>query len=275
MSKDKRILLSAGGTGGHVMPAAALALDLTSRGYAVEWATDERGLKFKEHFDDIPVHVIKSGTLGGGIMGKIKGLAKLGFGILQAQKLIHRTRPSIVVGFGGYPSFPALYAAQKAKIPTILHEQNAIIGRANDMLSAHAERIASSVPELQGIDKETDIRTVYTGNPVREQIAALYTKPYPELDDSGVLRILVMGGSLGAKVLAMFCPKHWRSFPPISVRGWISFSNAVRSFWKRQRPLTKRLRLKPNSRLLLMMWLENLKKRIFSSAAAAQARLLR
>lgn len=213
MSKDKRILLSAGGTGGHVMPAAALAKDLVSRGYDVEWVTDDRGLKFSDHFGEIPVHRIKSGTLGGGIMGKVKGILNLGLGILQAQKLIFRRSPTVVVGFGGYPCFPSVYAAQKAGILTVLHEQNAIIGKANDMLSAHADRIASSVPDLQGIDKETRSRTVYTGNPVREEIAALFTRPYPELSEDGKLRILVMGGSLGAKVFSDILPDAFARLP--------------------------------------------------------------
>lgn len=210
---EKKVILSAGGTGGHVMPAKALALDLVSRGYHVEVITDQRGMKYDNLFEDIPMIPIRAGTLGAGIKGKIKGLANLGIGILQAGKLLRSKRPDIVVGFGGYPSFPALYAAQSMGVPTILHEQNAIIGKANVMLAPKAARIASSTPTLRGIDESDQVRTVYTGNPVRSEIAALYTKPYPNLDAGGDLNILVMGGSLGAKVFSEVLPDALAELP--------------------------------------------------------------
>tara|TARA_X000000950_G_scaffold95041_1_gene119776 strand:+ start:3105 stop:4223 length:1119 start_codon:yes stop_codon:yes gene_type:complete len=209
----KPVLLSAGGTGGHVMPAAALAIELKKRGVDVQWVTDPRGLKFKPHFKGIKVHTLQSGTLGAGVIGKIKGAAKLLFGLLQAQKLIRQMDPAIVVGFGGYPAFPALYAAQRAKIPTLLHEQNAIIGKANDMLAPKANLIASSVPELQGIDKETRAKTLYIGNPVRAEIAALKSESYPALDEKGSLNILVMGGSLGATIFSEVLPQALSKLP--------------------------------------------------------------
>ncbi len=210
----KLVMLCAGGTGGHVMPAQALARDLISRGFAVELITDKRGMKFKDTFGDIPIHECHAGTLGAGLKGKALGAMNLGLGILQAQKLIRRKRPAIVVGFGGYPSFPPMYAAQKAKILTIIHEQNAIIGKANDMLAAKAERIASSTPTLQGIDDNERIRMIYTGNPVREDITALYTKPYPSLNENGSLRILITGGSLGARVLSEVIPEALAKLQP-------------------------------------------------------------
>lgn len=210
---EKRVILSAGGTGGHVMPAQALALDLLSRGFKVELVTDKRGMKYAPAFQNIPIHEIHAGTMGAGLKGKIKGGANLGLGILQAQRLLTRKRPDCVVGFGGYPSFPAVYVAQKMKIPTILHEQNAIIGKANDMLAPKAARIASSTPELRGIDANERVRTVFTGNPVRAEIGALYTKPYPNLDVKGSFRILVMGGSLGAKVFSEVLPQALAKLP--------------------------------------------------------------
>ena len=212
MSKQP-ILLSAGGTGGHVMPAQALALDLKSRGYAVELVTDKRGMKYAENFGDIPIHEIRAGTLGAGVMGKVKGLMDLGIGVMQARALVSQIKPSAVVGFGGYPSFPAVYAAQKKGIPTILHEQNAIIGKANAMLAHKAERIASSTPELRGIDEIDRVRTVFTGNPVRSEISALYTQPFPVLSDDGLLHILVMGGSLGAHVFSEVLPEALSQLP--------------------------------------------------------------
>lgn len=203
---EELIILSAGGTGGHVMPAQALALDLLSRGYKIEMITDKRGMKYADAFEGVPLHEIRAGTLGGGLQGKIKGAFDLGIGILQAQRLLQKKMPDVVVGFGGYPSFPAVYVAQKLKIPTILHEQNAIIGKANAMLAPKAIRIASSTPELRGLEETDRVHTVFTGNPVRPEIAALYTKPYPKLDNDSKLRILVMGGSLGARVFSEVLP---------------------------------------------------------------------
>lgn len=213
MRKKNLVIVAAGGTGGHVMPAAALARDLVSRGYDVEWISDERGEKFKNLFPGIPHHIVKSGTLGAGLIGKVKGAMNLVLGLLQAKALISKKKPAAVVGFGGYPSFPAVKAAQDAKIPTVLHEQNAIIGRANLALAHQAERIASSVPNLHGIDKETSMRTVFTGNPVREEITALYTKPYPPLEMDGALNVFVMGGSLGAKVFSDVLPQALKTLP--------------------------------------------------------------
>ena len=184
-----------------MMPAKALAHDLVSRGYRVELITDSRGLGFQAHFEDIPMHEVKAGTLGAGIVGKITGVAKLGFGVLRAGRLIKRLKPAVVVGFGGYPSVPGVYAAQARKIPTILHEQNAIIGRANDLLAPKAERIALSWADSTGLSEEEWTRAIVTGNPVRPEIAALFTRPYPNLEQDGEMRILVMGGSLGASVV--------------------------------------------------------------------------
>ncbi len=207
MDDSKLIILSAGGTGGHIMPAQALGQDLLSRGYRVEVIMDSRGQKFAPLFKNMPIHIIKSGTMGPGIFGKLSGGGNLGLGILKAFKLLGALKPAVVVGFGGYPSFPAVYAAQRLHIPTILHEQNAIIGKANAMLAHKAERIAISLPQVSGLDAADYIRTVVTGNPVRPEIAELYNRPYPILDNAGTMRILVMGGSLGAQVFSDVVPQ--------------------------------------------------------------------
>ena len=210
---SKTIILSAGGTGGHVMPAQSLAQDLISRGYNVEVITDERGMKFAEHFGGIPMHLIKAGTLGAGLKGKLKGVMDLSLGMLQARGILKKKKPAVVVGFGGYPSFPASYMAARIGIPLILHEQNAIIGKANAVLTKKAARIASSAPNLQGVDPDDIARVVYTGNPVRPEISALYTKPYPQLETDGTLRIFVMGGSLGATVFSKILPQALADLP--------------------------------------------------------------
>lgn len=201
------ILLSAGGTGGHMFPAAALSQDLVSRGYRVEIVTDNRGKKYSHIFNGLPVHVISAGTLGKGIVGKVKGVAALGVGMVQARSIVDRLKPAIVVGFGGYPSVPAVFAAQRKKIPTIIHEQNAILGKANAYLAPKADRIALSMPLTDGMDETDAVRAIFTGNPVREEIASLYNKPYPNLQTDGTLKILVMGGSLGASVFSEVLPQ--------------------------------------------------------------------
>lgn len=205
-AESKLILLSTGGTGGHMTPAQALGRDLLSRGYRVELITGPRGYKYRHMFDGVPMHVIRVGTLGSGFLGKIKGMTNLAIGFVQATLLIGKLKPAVVVGFGGYPSFPGVYAAQKQRVPTIIHEQNAIIGKANAMLAPKADRIAISLPSVTGLDEMDKVRTVMTGNPVRPDIAALYTEPYPLLSDDGALRIFVMGGSLGARVFSDVIP---------------------------------------------------------------------
>ncbi len=188
-------------------PASALASDLRARGVRVELVTDPRGKKFEGMFKDIPLYVVNSGTSGAGLMGKVKGAINLGLGIAQAFTLVKRLRPDLVIGFGGYPSVPAVWVAQRLKIPTILHEQNAIIGKANAFLAAHAGRIALSLPHVTGLDKDEKMRAVMTGNPVRPEISALKDAVYNAPKESDDFRILIMGGSLGATVFSYIVPK--------------------------------------------------------------------
>lgn len=202
----KLILLSAGGTGGHMFPAEALAQDLLSRGYRVALATDIRGKKYEPFAGGIPLHVLKSATVGAGLVRKVKAVVSLGMGYFQARKLLADQKPAVVIGFGGYPSVPAVYAAQKMKIPTIIHEQNAILGRANVFLAHKAEKIAVAWAHVEGLDGSDENRAIVTGNPVRPDISALYNKPYPTIERDGMLRIFVTGGSQGASVFSDVLP---------------------------------------------------------------------
>jgi UDP-N-acetylglucosamine--N-acetylmuramyl-(pentapeptide) pyrophosphoryl-undecaprenol N-acetylglucosamine transferase len=202
----KIILLSAGGTGGHMFPAAALAFDLVSRGYEVELVTDSRGSQYEGIFPQIKKNIIQAGTLGSGILGKIKGASALGIGFVQARRLIEKVKPSVVVGFGGYPSVPAVYAAQRKNIPTVIHEQNAVLGRANVFLAPRADRIALSLAHVDGLEETDAVRAVVTGNPVRDEIAELFTKPFPQIKTDGPMKIFIMGGSLGARVFSDIVP---------------------------------------------------------------------
>ncbi len=214
-TQDERlIVLSAGGTGGHMTPAQALGHDLLSRGYKVAVITDNRGKNYEHMFGDMPMHVVNAGTAHKGWLSKAKGVLNLGTGLIQSAALLKKLKPSVVIGFGGYPSVPGVYAAQKLKIPTIIHEQNAIIGRANAFLAPRADRIALSLPLLSGLDEPEKVRTVITGNPVRPDIAALYTEPYPALKENGTLRILIMGGSLGATVFSEIVPQTLSNLSP-------------------------------------------------------------
>lgn len=206
MTEAKQILISAGGTGGHMFPAEALARDLIGRGYRVALATDVRGKSYEPFADGVPIYVLKSGAIKAGLFSKIKTILSLGFGYLQARKLVDRLKPEVVIGFGGYPSFPAVYAAQKKNIPTIIHEQNAILGKANAYLAPKSDRIALSWASVDGMTDSDRVRSIVTGNPVRPDIAALYNKPYPALEVDGALRIFVMGGSLGAQVFSDIIP---------------------------------------------------------------------
>lgn len=209
----KLILLSAGGTGGHMFPADALAQDLLSRGYRVALATDVRGKRFEPFAGGIPIHVLKSGTVGAGIVKKAKAVLSLGMGYFQARKLLSDLKPAVVVGFGGYPSLPAMYAAQRMKVPTIIHEQNAILGKANVFLAPKAERIAVAWRHVEGLERKDEARAVVTGNPVRPDISALFNKPYPTLDQDGTLRIFITGGSQGAAVFAEIVPDALAALP--------------------------------------------------------------
>lgn len=207
-NKTNPIVLVAGGTGGHVMPAAALACDLIARGLDVHLITDKRGLAYSKSFDkSVTISKVCASAPTGGIFKKAKAAAVLGFGMLQSIKLLRSIKPSVVVGFGGYPSLPSVLAAGQLGIPIVLHEQNATFGKANEFLAPKAKRIALSWPISQDLKKEQSVRCVITGNPVRADIAALCSKPYRAPEADGELRVFVLGGSLGAKVFSDVIPK--------------------------------------------------------------------
>lgn len=209
----KLILLSAGGTGGHMFPADALAQDLISRGYRVALATDVRGKRFEPFAGGIPVHVLRSGTIGAGLVRKLRSVVALGVGFFQARKLLSDLKPAVVIGFGGYPSVPAVYAAQTMKIPTVIHEQNAILGKANVFLASKADRIAVAWAHVEGLDSSDEGRAIVTGNPVRPDISGLYNRPYPTIEQDGPLRIFITGGSQGASVFGEVIPQALSKLP--------------------------------------------------------------
>ena len=199
-------VLAAGGTGGHMIPAHALAAELKSRGHGVLLITDERGARFPGLFKDVPVHILPAGRLGGGPVGLLKAGISVLKGRGDAKRLYREHRPDVVVGFGGYPAFPSLLAASAMRIPTVLHEQNAVLGRVNRMLAGEAEAIAIAYDKVDRLKPKYQAKTVVVGNPVRGEIARLGELPYPPFDNVAPLKILVTGGSQGASVLGEVVP---------------------------------------------------------------------
>jgi UDP-N-acetylglucosamine--N-acetylmuramyl-(pentapeptide) pyrophosphoryl-undecaprenol N-acetylglucosamine transferase len=200
-------VLAAGGTGGHMVPAHALAAELKSRGHGVLLITDERGTRFPGLFEDVPVHVLPAGRLGGGPVGWLKAASSVLKGRAQAKALYREHTPDAVVGFGGYPAFPSLLAASAMKIPTVLHEQNAVLGRVNRLLAGEAAAIATAYDQVDRLKPKYKPKTQVVGNPVREEIARLGELPYPPFDEVAPLKILVTGGSQGATVLGEVVPE--------------------------------------------------------------------
>ena len=201
------IILAAGGTGGHMVPAHALAAELKARGHGVMLVTDERGAKYPGLFKDVPVHILPAGRLGGGPIGLLKALRSVMKGRRQARALYREHRPDVVVGFGGYPAFPALLAANAENLPTVLHEQNAVLGRVNRWLAGKAKAIATSYAEIERLKSAHRTKTVLVGNPVRDAVVRLGELPFPSFDDSAPLKILVTGGSQGATILGSVVPE--------------------------------------------------------------------
>lgn len=208
------ITLAAGGTGGHMVPAHALAGELKARGHGVMLITDDRGAKIPGLFEDVPTHILPAGRLGGGPIGMLKAVRSVLQGRRQAKALYRDFTPDAVVGFGGYPAFPALLAASSMNIPTILHEQNAVLGRVNRWVAGDAAAIATAYPEVDRLKPAYRDKVELVGNPVRESVARLGTMPFPEFDETAPLKILVTGGSQGATVLGKVVPDALGQLPP-------------------------------------------------------------
>jgi UDP-N-acetylglucosamine--N-acetylmuramyl-(pentapeptide) pyrophosphoryl-undecaprenol N-acetylglucosamine transferase len=199
------ILLAAGGTGGHLFPAEALAHELIERGWAVHLATDDRAERFAGHFPAAAIYPIQSATMG--LKNPIAVLGafwKIWRGVRQASAIIARIKPDAVVGFGGYPTLPPLYAATRRKVPTLIHEQNAVMGRANRALAGRVDAIAGGF--LPQDASATGAKTVTTGNPVRPAVLEAANTPYAASTGEEPFRLLVFGGSQGAQFFSDAMP---------------------------------------------------------------------
>ena len=199
------ILLAAGGTGGHLFPAEALAHELIARGWQIHLATDDRVERFAAHFPATAVHPIASATFGSrNPVALARSFWTIWRGVRQASALIRQIKPAAVVGFGGYPTLPPLYAATRRKVPTLIHEQNAVMGRANKALAARVDAIAGGF--LSAGDSKAGEKIVVTGNPVRPAVLEAAETAYHAAEAGGPFQLLVFGGSQGAQFFSEAVP---------------------------------------------------------------------
>lgn len=199
------ILLAAGGTGGHLFPAEALAAALTQRGIEAHLVTDRRAARYGGAFADDAIHVVSSATLRArNPLAMLRTAALLGTGLLEARALIARIKPAAVIGFGGYPTIPPVLAAVWRGVPSLIHDANAVIGRANRFLAPRVTAIATTFPDVFGGEPGLAAKATLTGNPVRPAVIAAAALPYPAASDP--LRLLIFGGSQGARIMAEIVP---------------------------------------------------------------------
>lgn len=213
MTRVRQFVLAAGGTGGHMVPAAALAEELKRRGHRVDLVSDERGVRFPGLFEGVETHVLPAGRMQGGPVGWYRAGRAMWAGRAQAIGLYEKLKPAAVIGFGGYPALPALLAAFNKKIPTAVHEQNAVLGRVNRLVSGKVDAIATSYGEVERLAEKHRGKVTLTGNPVREEVLALRDRPYPMLEEDSIFRMLVTGGSQGASVLSQVVPDGLAMLP--------------------------------------------------------------
>lgn len=201
------IMLAAGGTGGHLFPAFALSEELGRRGYTVDLVTDMRGDRYGTGFPAHEIHRIPSATLSGkSPVAAAKTAITLARGVKAALAVMTRVKPKVVVGFGGYPTFPPIVAAKLKGIPTALHEQNAVLGRANKMLAKRVDAIATSFERTKLLDGALAVKARLTGNPVRDLVIEAAKRPFEPSEGSARFNLVVFGGSQGARFFSDAVP---------------------------------------------------------------------
>lgn len=205
MTGGRHVALAAGGTGGHLFPAMAVAQELERRGYQVTLATDARGERYATGIAD--VRRVSSGGSGGGLGAKMGAGLAICAGFAEAWLLLRRLGPAGVVGFGGYPSVPTMLAAIARGLPTLIHEQNAVLGRANRLVARRVSAVATSFESVERLGPAGSAAAASTGNPVRESFSGLRSRAYQAPDgDDGAIRLLVLGGSQGAHAFSEVVP---------------------------------------------------------------------
>ncbi|MEO1422005.1 MAG: UDP-N-acetylglucosamine--N-acetylmuramyl-(pentapeptide) pyrophosphoryl-undecaprenol N-acetylglucosamine transferase [Pseudomonadota bacterium] len=225
MAEAPLLVIAAGGTGGHMFPAQALAEEMLERGWRVHLSTDPRGARYADGFpDEVTRKVYSSSTFGrGGAVDKAMAPVKILTGSLSASLSVLRDRPACVVGFGGYPAIPAMTSAVLFGVPRLIHEQNGVLGRVNALFARRVVRVACAVWPTE---LPSGVVAEHVGNPVREAILARHGLPY-EIDREGPLHLLVIGGSQGARILSEVVPSAIEALP-FDLRDRLSVSHQAR-----------------------------------------------
>ncbi|WOE76600.1 undecaprenyldiphospho-muramoylpentapeptide beta-N-acetylglucosaminyltransferase [Alterisphingorhabdus coralli] len=196
-----------------MIPAYSLGEELMKRGHRVALLTDERGAKIPGIFEEGQVHILPTGRLSGGPLAKLKGLRSIWTARKMALELIKTFQPTAVVGFGGYPALPTLLAAHRSKLPTIVHEQNAVFGRVNRLMARKVGAIATAYKKVERLDSKYAHKVHVVGNPVRQAILDIRTQDFPPFLPDGIFRVLVTGGSQGASILSDVVPDGLAMLP--------------------------------------------------------------
>lgn len=222
------VMLAAGGTGGHLFPAFALAEELGRRGVPVDLITDMRGDRYGSGFPARQIYQVPAATLTErSPVAAAKTVLALARGTKAAYAVLGKVRPSVVIGFGGYPTYPPLIAASLRGIPACVHEQNAVLGRANKMLTGRVTAIATSFEDVKYLDGALKAKATLTGNPVRQSVVAAAAQPYDVPTQNGRLRVLVFGGSQGARFFTDAVPPALAMLPP-DLRGRLDIVQQAR-----------------------------------------------
>lgn len=228
MVRMRTIVLAAGGTAGHVFPAGALASEMRNRGWHVVFVTDSRGgtLSGMENIETF--HIRAGGVAGKRFFGLLRSIPELAIGTLQAWWLLRRLNPDVVVGFGGYASVPTMLAATHGNYRTAIHEQNAILGRANRLMASKVDAIATSYVKCKGIPPDTKTNIIHTGMPVRPEIVEASAVDFSPISYAGELSLFVMGGSQGASILGDVVPNAIKQLDP-EIRNRVHISQQCRA----------------------------------------------
>jgi UDP-N-acetylglucosamine--N-acetylmuramyl-(pentapeptide) pyrophosphoryl-undecaprenol N-acetylglucosamine transferase len=207
------VVLAAGGTGGHVFPAESLAGELARRGIPLALVTDERGRQWQGALAEAAVHRVRAASpSAGGAAARVRNVLALGAGVVQSVALLGRLSPAAVVGFGGYACVPAMFAARLRRLPTLIHEQNAVLGRANRLVAGRRTTIATAFAHVRHL-ADGDPRVRLVGNPVRQAVRAVRDMPYAPPTAAGDIRLVVIGGSQGAASFAVVIPEAIAGLP--------------------------------------------------------------
>ncbi|WND01594.1 undecaprenyldiphospho-muramoylpentapeptide beta-N-acetylglucosaminyltransferase [Temperatibacter marinus] len=198
------IVLAAGGTGGHMIPAEAVADALSARGHNLILVTDPRGDAYPAIMDNYERTVLKTNGMSAGLLGKVKGAFSLARDTIACRQFLKKVKADVVIGFGGYPSMPTVVAAKSCGIPYILHEQNTVLGRVNRLMAKSSEAIALAYENTWRIPE--NVEYFVTGNPVRKQVLDSLSHGYSLPRSGETFNVLIMGGSQGAHILSKVVP---------------------------------------------------------------------